>query len=115
MARVKGRTDDLLIVKGARVFPAEIEALLREFQGSEPRFQVQVDRVAGADVVTVLVEVSERTFFDEMRRQRQLEDAMASRLAAELGVAVGVNLVGKQTLERSGGTVPKVMDRRKIE
>ncbi len=109
MARVKGRTDDMLIVKGARVFPSEIEAVLREIEGAEPHYQVQVDREAGTDVVTVLVAVSESIFFDEMKRQHALRDTIARRLAGELGVTVDVKLVGKKALERGD----RVVDRRK--
>jgi phenylacetate-CoA ligase len=115
MARVKGRTDDLLIVKGARVFPSEIEAVLFEIEGTEPHYQVQVDREAGTDIVTVLVEVSESIFFDEMKRQTVLRDTIVKRLANELGVTVDVKLVGKKTLERGEGNVRRVVDRRKLD
>ena len=69
MARVKGRTDDMIIVKGASVFPSEIEAVLFEVEGTEPHYQIQLDREAGQENVTVLVEVSESIFFDEMKKQ----------------------------------------------
>jgi phenylacetate-CoA ligase len=115
MARVKGRSDDMLIVKGVKVFPSEIEAVLFEVEGIEPHYQVQVDRVGGHDDVTVLVEVSESIFFDEMKRQRKLEEAIVRRLATELGITVGVKLVGKKSLERSEGKARRVVDRRKLE
>lgn len=115
MARVKGRTDDLLIVKGARVFPSEIEAVLLEIEGAEPQYQVQVDREGGTDVVTVLVEVSESIFFDEMKRQTVLKDTIVKRLANELGVTVDVKLVGRRTLGRGEGKAPRVLDRRKLD
>ena len=110
MARVKGRTDDMLIVKGAKVFPSEIEAVLFEVEGVEPHYQVQVEREAGQDRVTVLVEVSEQIFFDEMKRQRKLEETIVRRLATELGVTVDVKLVGRKTLERSAGKARRVVD-----
>jgi phenylacetate-CoA ligase len=115
MARVKGRTDDMLIVKGAKVFPSEIEAVLFEIEGTEPHYQVQVDREAGADKVTVLVEVSESIFFDEMKRQSVLKESIVRRLASELGVTVDVKLVGKKTLERGEGKARRVVDRRKLD
>jgi phenylacetate-CoA ligase len=114
MARVKGRTDDMLIVKGARVFPSEIEAVLFGVEGTASSYQVQVDRVAGVDQVTVLVEVSEEIFFDEMKRQQKLAETIVRRLAAELGVTVDVKLVGKKTLERSNGKARRVVDRRQL-
>jgi phenylacetate-CoA ligase len=115
MARVKGRTDDMLIVKGAKVFPSEIEAVLFEIEGTAPHYQVQVDRQAGTDLVTVLVEVSESMFFDEMKRQTELRDTIVRRLATELGVTVDVKLVGKKGLERSDGKARRVVDRRKLD
>ena len=72
-------------------------------------------REAGADVVTVLVEVSESIFHDEMRRQTVVRDTILKRLASELGVTVDVKLVGRKTLERSDGKARRVVDRRKLE
>ncbi len=115
MTRVKGRTDDMLIVRGARVFPSEIEAVLFEIEGAEPHYQIHVDREAGSDVVTVLVEVSEGIFFDDMKRQRLVAEAIVKRLATDLGVTVVVKLVGRKTLERSEGRARRVIDRRKVE
>jgi phenylacetate-CoA ligase len=115
MARVKGRTDDMLIVKGAKVFPSEIEAVLFGVEGTEPHYQVQVDREAGVDRVTILVEVSESLFFDEMKKQTVLREEIQRRLATELGVTVDVKLVGRKTLERSDGKARRVLDRRKLD
>ncbi len=115
MARVKGRSDDMLVAMGVKVFPSEIEAVLFEIEGTEPHYQVQVDREAGHDRITVLVEVSESIFSDEMRKQTALRDLIVKRLATELGVTVEVKLVGKRTLERSEGAARRVVDRRKKE
>src|SRR5512144_2055722 len=59
MARVKGRDDDVLIIRGVNVFPSEIESILFEIEGVEPHYQIVVDRKGALDVATVLVEVSE--------------------------------------------------------
>jgi phenylacetate-CoA ligase len=115
MARVKGRTDDMLIVKGVKVFPSEIEAVLFEVEGTAPHYQVQLDRDASGDRVTVLVEVSESTFFDQMKQQKRLEDTIVRRLASELGVSVDVKLVDRKTLERFDGKARRVVDRRRVE
>jgi phenylacetate-CoA ligase len=115
MARVKGRDDDMLIVKGVKVFPSELEAVLFDVEGTAPHYQVQVDRKAGTDLLTVLVEVSESLFFDEMKRQTELKETIVKRLATELGVTVDVKLVGKKGIERSDGKARRVVDRRKLE
>jgi phenylacetate-CoA ligase len=115
MTRVKGRTDDMIIVKGARFFPSEIEAVLFEVEGTEPHYQIQLDRVAGQEKVTVLVEVNESTFFDEMKKQAVVKQTIVQRLAAEVGVTVDVRLVGRKALERFDGKAKRVIDRRKVE
>jgi phenylacetate-CoA ligase len=115
MTRVKGRTDDMIIVKGARFFPSEIEAVLFEVEGTEPHYQIQLDREAGVEKVTVLVEVSEATFFDQMKKQAVVKETIVRRLAAEVGVTVDVKLVGKKVLERFDGKAKRVIDRRKVE
>jgi phenylacetate-CoA ligase len=110
--RVKGRTDDLLFVKGVKVFPSEIEAALFAVEGALPHFQVVLERRGGEDQATVLVEVDEETFFDEMKRQAELKAAIQRRLATDLGVAVEVRLVGPRGIERVEGKARRVVDRR---
>src|SRR5512138_1967407 len=112
MARVKGRTDDLVFVKGARLFPSEVESVLFEVEGVEPHYQIVLERRGGVDEATVLVEVSEAIFFDQMRRQTELRETIQRRLADELGVSVEVKLVGKKTIERTDGKARRVVDRR---
>ena len=115
MARVKGRDDDVLIIRGVNVFPSEIEAILFEVEGVEPHYQIVVERKGALDVATVLVEVTEAIFFDEMRRQSELKEALEKRLASELGVSFEVKLVAGRTLERFEGKAQRVVDHRKYE
>lgn len=114
MQRVMGRTDDMLIIKGVNVFPIQIEKVLFEVEGTEPHYQIVVERENHADKITVLVEVVESIFFDEMRKQREVIDRIKSRLASELGVGVEVKLVEEKTLERSEGKAKRVIDKRKL-
>lgn len=110
MSRVKGRTDDMLILKGVGVFPAQVEEALREVQGTEPHYQIVLERRGALDHATVLVEMSESIFFDEMRKQTSLLDRIQQRLASDLGVTFEVKLVQRKTL--APGT--RVVDRRKV-
>lgn len=113
MERVKGRTDDMLIVKGVNVFPSQIESVLFEIEGTEPHYQIIVDKKGALDEMTVLVEVSEEIFFDEMKRQKEFVDLIKDRLFAELGINVEVKLVEKRTLERFEGKAVRVIDKRR--
>jgi len=114
MQRIMGRSDDMLIIKGVNVFPVQIEKVLFEIEETEPHYQIIVDRENHSDKVTVLVEVVESIFFDEMRKQRVMIEHIKSRLASELGIAVDVKLVEEKTLERSEGKSKRVIDNRML-
>jgi phenylacetate-CoA ligase len=114
MTRILGRTDDMLIIKGVNVFPTQIENVLFEIEGTEPHYRIVVERENHQDKATVLVEVIESIFFDEMKKQRQLVDRIKKRLASELGVSVDVKLVEERTLERFEGKGERVIDKRQL-
>jgi phenylacetate-CoA ligase len=114
MSRVAGRTDDMLIIKGVNVFPSQIESVLFEIEGTEPHYQIVIDRKGAMDDVTVLVEAAESIFFDQMRRQSGMVETIRKRLAHELGISVAVKLVEKKTLQRFEGKAKRVVDNRKL-
>jgi phenylacetate-CoA ligase len=113
LRRIGARSDDMFIVKSVNVFPSQIEAVLREVLRGEPRFQVLLERPRALDEATVLVAVSQETFFDEMKRQAELRDLLRRRIASECGVTFEVKLVDAQTLEASAGG-RRVVDLRKV-
>jgi len=114
MQRVMGRTDDMLIIRGVNVFPLQIENVLMSIEGTEPHYQIVVDRKGALDDVTVMVEVSESIFFDEMKKQHELMEAIKKRLSSELNISVNVKLVEKKSLERTDGKAKRVIDNRKL-
>jgi phenylacetate-CoA ligase len=114
MLRVMGRTDDMLIIRGVNVFPSQIENVLMGVEGTEPHYQIVVDRKGALDDVTVMVEVSEAIFFDEMKKQNELISAIKKRLSAELNISVEVKIVEKKSLERAEGKAKRVIDLRKL-
>ena len=114
MSRVLGRTDDMLVIRGVNVFPSQIEEVLFEIEGTEPHYQIIVDRKGALDEATVLVEAGESIFFDQMRRQKEMVERIRKRLAQALGLTVEVKLVEKKTLERFEGKARRVIDNRKL-
>lgn len=114
MNKVMGRTDDMIKIRGVTVFPSQIESILFEIEGTEPHFQIILERKASVDVLTVLVEVSESIFFDQVRKQKDFIERIKARIASEIGISVEVKPVEKQTLERSEGKVKKVIDKRTL-
>jgi phenylacetate-CoA ligase len=107
---IEGRSDDMLVIRSVNVYPSQVEAVLRDVQGEEPRFQLVLERKGSLDEATVLVEVSH--LFDQMRQQAEFRDKLRRRLASELGVTLEVKLVGKKTLE-SALEKGKVLDLRR--
>ncbi|MDQ7787051.1 MAG: phenylacetate--CoA ligase [Thermodesulfovibrionales bacterium] len=114
MNKVMGRTDDMIKIRGITVFPSQIESVLREIEGTEPQYQILLDRKVAVDELTVLVEVSESIFFDQVRKQKDFIEKIKSRLAAELGISVEVKPVEKQSLERIEGKMRRVIDKRTL-
>jgi phenylacetate-CoA ligase len=114
VSRMMGRSDDMLIIKGVNVFPTQIEAVLFEIEGTEPHYRLIVERENNEDKLTVMVEVLESMFFDEMKKQRTLIDAIKKRMASELGIGVQIKLVEERTLERFSGKGERVIDKREI-
>lgn len=114
MSRILGRSDDMLIIKGVNVFPTQIEAVLFEIEGTEPHYRLIVDRENNEDKLTVMVEVVESIFFDEMKKQRTLVDTIKKKLASELGIGVQIKLVEERTLERFDGKGTRVVDNRTL-
>ncbi len=114
MNRILGRSDDMLIIKGVNVFPTQIESILFDIEGTEPHYRLIVDRENNEDKLTVMVEVVESIFFDEMKKQKALIENIKKRLASELGVGVEIKLVEERSLERFNGKAARVIDNRRL-
>ena len=113
MARVSGRSDDMLIIRGVNVFPSQIEQVLMEIEGTEPHYQIFIDRVGSLDQVRVEVEVSGKLFSDEIKKLEGLKRTIKEEIGGNLGISVEVKLVEPKTIARSEGKAKRVFDLRK--
>jgi phenylacetate-CoA ligase len=113
MSRVLGRTDDMLIIRGVNVFPSQIEEVLLDIEGTEPHYQIVVEREGALDTITVEVEVAEGLFSDEAKRLYGLRERVQKRLATVLNLSATVHLVEPGAIERSAGKAKRVIDKRK--
>lgn len=113
MSKPRGRSDDMLIVKGVNVFPSQIEAVLIE-NGYQANYQIVVDRVNNSDTLEVMVEMTQENFSDNLGKITDMEKALVSALKAMLGIYVKVRLVAPKTIQRSEGKAVRVIDKRKI-
>jgi phenylacetate-CoA ligase len=114
MAKVTGRTDDMLIIRGVNVFPSQIESVLLETGEAAPHYQLIVDRVGVLDSLEVLVEMTPDIFSDEVRRLEDIEKKIKHDIESTLGISAKVRLVEPKTIERSEGKAKRVIDKRKI-
>lgn len=114
MAKVLGRSDDMVIIRGVNVFPSMVESVLLDIPGVEPYYLLIVERKGNLDELEVQVEVSERIFSDEVRKLEELGAHIRKELESALGVSVRVRLVEPKSIERSEGKAKRVIDKRSI-
>jgi phenylacetate-CoA ligase len=113
MKKTMGRTDDMLIIRGVNVFPSQIEEVLVAIEGCQPHYQLVVDRRGAMDVLEVRIEVTERIFFDEMKRQKAFLEQVEKKIESVTGVGVEVRLVEPSSIPRHEGKAQRVIDLRK--
>jgi phenylacetate-CoA ligase len=113
MKKVLGRSDDIIIIKGVNVFPSQVETILMEVEGVEPRYQLIADRVEGVDTLELKVEVNEKFFSDEIKVLQNISAQVERRLREIVGVSAKVKLVAPESLQPVDGKAAKVIDRRK--
>lgn len=114
MGRVRGRSDDMLIIRGVNVFPSQIESVIMDTDGIEPHYQLMVEREGRMDNLTVMVEVNERIFSDEVKELQNMERRLEQNIKELLGVSAKVKLVEPKSIQRSEGKAVRVIDKRKI-
>ncbi len=112
IARMSGRSDDMLIIRGVNVFPSQIESILMEIEGVEPHYLLIVDRKDNLDTLEVQVEVDERLFSDEVKHLQTLSVTIEKEIKDLLGVTCRVRLVEPKTITRSEGKAKRVVDNR---
>ena len=113
MQKPRGRSDDMLIIRGVNVFPSQVEHVILSL-GMEPNYQITVDRVHNLDVMTVNIEMSAALFSDSVRQIEETERGIRTALQDMLGIAATVHLVEPRSLPRSEGKAVRVIDKRKI-
>ncbi len=112
MTRIRGRSDDMLIIRGVNVFPSQIESVLMEFPGLAPHYQLIVEREGHLDTLEVAVEVDEARFSDEVKELQTMAKRIERQIKDYLTVSVKVRLVEPRSIPRSEGKAQRVIDRR---
>lgn len=113
MTKPKGRTDDMLIIRGVNVFPSQIETVLLN-HGYAANYQIIVDRVNNTDTLDVQVEMTPEMFTDNIGEIETRQKELVDGLKAMLGLKAKVSLVAPKSIIRSEGKAVRVIDKRKI-
>ena len=111
MARISGRSDDMLIIRGVNLFPTQIEELLLRLPGLAPHFQLEITRTGHLDELGICVECSPAVATDAALRGR-LGQELETSIKATIGVSTSVVVRDPGALERSAGKAKRVIDKR---
>ena len=113
LSKIKGRTDDMMIIRGINVFPSQIEDVLLSIEGTQPHYQIVVDKGPnGMDKIEIQVEVEEKIFSDEIKKLESLKKTIKGKMDSVLSLGATVRLVEPGTVPRSEGKAKRVIDNR---
>ena len=112
MKKIKGRTDDMLIIRGVNVFPSQIESVLVGMRHIGPHYQIVVTKEGYMDKIEVHVELLDETLLEHYRELEKLESDIRHRIRTVLQVDAKVKLVNPKALERTAGKAKRVLDMR---
>ena len=106
MARITGRTDDMLIIRGVNVFPSQIEELILRTRGLSPHYRIELARAGHLNSLTVHVECARDAADDESRSRAARE--LATQVKSFIGISVTVQVHLTGTMERSVGKAKRL-------
>ena len=112
IARIKGRSDDMFIVKGVNVFPMQVEAVLMSIPEVGTNYLIELDTLDDIDVMTVKVEVQNAFFLGDVKSLTALQQKITAALKSEILFTPKVTLVEPDSLPEAQGKAVRVLDRR---
>ena len=113
IAKIQGRSDDMLKIKGVNVFPSQIESALLGTKGIAPYYQIIVKKVGFVDDMEVLVELNDDSLLEKFSELEKLERTVKHKIKTVLGLDIKIKLVEPQTIERTAGKAKRGIDLRK--
>ena len=112
MAKIQGRTDDMLIIRGVNVFPSQIESVLLTVEDIGPHYEIIVRKDGFMDKIEVLVEVVDAKLLEKFSALEAVEKKIKHELFTILNINADVRLVEPQSLKRFEGKAKRVTDLR---
>jgi phenylacetate-CoA ligase len=112
ISRIKGRCDDMLIVRGVNLYPSQIEDVLMSFPEVATNYQILVEREGALDSLTVKVELYPKMFDGDLRKLKKLESDITKSIQEEIVVRPKVEFHEPGSLPRTEGKAVRVIDTR---
>lgn len=112
MAKIKGRSDDMLKIRGVNVFPSQIESVLMGFDEIAPHYQLVITREDFSDRLEVRIELADGSLLEDYGALEKLRGSIRHSLRTVLGIDTKVSLVEHKSLERFQGKAKRVIDLR---
>jgi phenylacetate-CoA ligase len=111
MAKITGRSDDMLIVRGVNVFPSQIEEIICEQPKLALHYLIHLSRPERLDEMEIKVEARSEVHSDDFEREAAL---LVERIKQRVGISVRAVVSSSGTLPRSSGKANRVVDRRRV-
>ena len=112
MEKIKGRSDDMLKIRGVNVFPSQVESVLVGMESIGPHYQLIVRRENFSDTLEIKVELIDGGLLERYSELLELQNKIRSKLKAVLGIETKISLVEPKSLERFQGKAKRVIDLR---
>lgn len=112
MAKVKGRSDDMLIIKGVNVYPSQIESVVVGIPHISPYYQLVVTKQGPFDALEVQVELNDDSLLEKFSELEKLENEVRSKIHSVLGLDCKIKLREPKSIERTAGKAKRVIDMR---
>ncbi len=112
MDKIKGRSDDMLKIRGVNVFPSQIESVLVGMDKVSPHYQLIVRREGFADTLEIQVELSDTSLLESFGKIQELQSKIKHNIHTVLGIQCKVSIVEPNTIERFVGKAKRVVDLR---
>ena len=112
MDKIKGRSDDMLKIRGVNVFPSQIESVLVGMDKVSPHYQLIVRREGFTDTLEIQVELSDTSLLESFGKIQELQNKIKHNIHTVLGIQCKVSIVEPNTIERFVGKAKRVVDLR---
>ncbi|MDR0974315.1 MAG: phenylacetate--CoA ligase [Ruminococcus sp.] len=112
MDKIKGRSDDMLKIRGVNVFPSQIESVLMTYPQIAPHYQLVVTRKNYSDRLEVRVELADASLLEHFAKLEELQISIHDHLKTILGIDTTISLVEPKSLERFQGKAKRIVDNR---